>query len=383
MENYGKTEKGRPGHRTILHDPSCNSITRSWHGDEADNGILGHYTSSLRNPNNGSRHSSEADIGLSSTQWLSFHNLGTRFQQTGKTKQTLLRLATPTVQELQTHTCERWWARQPRGMQASHCGTKRGQQEIYREIGKPAYNKSHSAPASQSRQETKTRDPPAPQRTSAASVSQTTTNQWTIVSTGWDTPTRCSSYTETPQVPETTSDWSADSVSETEFAPQGLKRHPWNPYYVGSNKDNDDPDLSLLAFTPNQISTLKSTMMDILREFKDPCIRERVLTRLYDLSEKLPRKRRSVAKPNSTKSRSVAKPSSTTITSKFPGRSRNKSLDSKTVASLMTGPPDTPVSSSVIKRIQNKTLMNLLHKCPYLRKPYALSLEPERHGIEA
>ena len=71
------------------------------------------------------------------------------------------------------------------------------------------------------------------------------------------------------------SDWSSDSVSETEFTPQGFERHPSNPYYIGKNKDRDDPDISLHAqddsfdedgdpaFTPEQISILKSTMMDI------------------------------------------------------------------------------------------------------------------------
>ena len=74
--------------------------------------------------------------------------------------------------------------------------------------------------------------------------------------------------------------WSDDSASETEYTPQGFQRHPSNPYYIGNNKDNDNPKISLHAhdessdddsdpdFFPNQISILKSTMMDTLKEFQ-------------------------------------------------------------------------------------------------------------------
>ena len=45
-------------------------------------------------------------------------------------------------------------------------GTKRDQPEIEREIGEPKCKKSHTAPATQGSQETKTRDPPAEQKNS-------------------------------------------------------------------------------------------------------------------------------------------------------------------------------------------------------------------------
>ena len=39
--------------------------------------------------------------------------------------------------------------------------------------------------------------------------------------------------------------WSATSAFETEYAPESFERHHSNPYYIGSNKDNDDPDTLL------------------------------------------------------------------------------------------------------------------------------------------
>ena len=117
------------------------------------------------------------------------------------------------------------------------------------------------------------------------------------------------SATQKPKRGEPSSDWSADSAAETEYALQGFERHPSNPCYIGNNKDNDDPDISLharddsfdedsdLAFAPKQISLLKSTMMDFLKEFQGLRDQGTDLNQtLADFSNKLPMEKYIAAK---------------------------------------------------------------------------------------
>ena len=114
------------------------------------------------------------------------------------------------------------------------------------------------------------------------------------------------------------SDWSADSVSETEYALQGFERHPSNPYYFVTNKDKDDPDVSLHPLMITVTLLYPKTdihLADILTDFQGSRDQIADLNQtLDDLSEKLPQK-----------CRSVAKTSSSTRRSRSPDRSRNKS----------------------------------------------------------
>ena len=166
-------------------------------------------------------------------------------------------------------------------------GTKYSRQEIFIEIGKPACKKSHAVPPSQGSLETKTHDPPAKKKKSQANGQ---------LSVQADIHQPVAAKQKHHKCQKTTSGWSADSAPETEYVPQSFDRHPSNPYYIGADKDNNDPDLSLQArgdsfdddndpaFMPKQISIMKT---DLNQTFDD-------------LSGKLHRKNRSVAKLSSS-----------------------------------------------------------------------------------
>ena len=106
---------------------------------------------------------------------------------------------------------------------------------------------------------------------------------------------------------KTVQDWSSDSASEAKYAPLDFERNPSSLYYNGA--DHNDPDLSIYAqdesfdddgdsaFTPKQVSLMKATMRDILKEFQCSCLQKTDLNQtLEDLSERLFRKSRSTTK---------------------------------------------------------------------------------------
>ena len=158
------------------------------------------------------------------------------------------------------------------------------------------------------------------------------------------------------QASKTVSDWSADSASDAEYTPQGFKQHPSNPYYMGVAHYNNDPDLSHhaqedffdngsdLAITPKQISIMKSTMRDILKEFRGYSLKKTGLNKLWR-----------------------------TFRKSYPGRlgpHQNElhlqkdqdpwvdHLSADTVPTLMTGLPDNGISYSGIRQTRSKSLTN-------------------------
>ena len=213
----------------------------------------------MRNLSTGSWHTREADTGhLSSQHTSGLHDPGTGSQQTGKAKSA--RHYTKSEAD-STHACSAHGCVRDEASRQSK--TKRHQREILIGIGKRARKKTHTIIASQGCRETGTLEALAKKK--------------------------CLQH-------------QADK-------PQGFERHPSNPYYMCSNKD-DDPDDdhahdnsfdddSGPAFTPKQISILKSTMMDFHKDFKESRNQRMDLNQtLNDFSEKLPTKSRSVAKPS-------------------------------------------------------------------------------------
>ena len=118
---------------------------------------------------------------------------------------------------------------------------------------------------------------------------------------------------------KTIPDWFSVSAFDAENAPLCFEQHPSNTYYTGVDHDND-PDLSIHAqddsfdddcdpaFTPKQISIMKSTMRDILKEFQGSNLQKTDLNQtLENLKGRLHRKSKSTTKSIPPRSRSLGR----------------------------------------------------------------------------